>query len=82
MVGELHGKVALVTGAATGIGRATALALAEGGANVLVHYARSKEDADIVVDLVKGLGRQARTAPPSPGSPRRPTRTGAAWTCS
>ena len=59
MVGELHGKVALVTGAATGIGRATALALAEAGANVLVHYATSKEDADIVVGLVKGLGRQA-----------------------
>lgn len=59
MVGELHGKVAVVTGAATGIGRATALALAERGANVVVHYARSKEDADIVANLVKGLGRQA-----------------------
>lgn len=59
MVGELHGKAALVTGAATGIGRATALALAEAGANVLVHYSKSKEDADIVVKLVKDLGRQA-----------------------
>lgn len=59
MVGELHGKVALVTGAATGIGRSTALALAEAGANVLVHYNGSKDDADIVVKLVKDLGRQA-----------------------
>ncbi|MFA5860182.1 MAG: glucose 1-dehydrogenase [Candidatus Thermoplasmatota archaeon] len=59
MVGELHGKVALVTGAATGIGRATALALAEAGANVLVHYSKSKDDADIVAGLVKGLGRSA-----------------------
>ena len=59
MVGELHGKVALVTGAATGIGRATALALGEAGANVLVHYSRSQEDADIVVGLIKDLGRQA-----------------------
>jgi 3-oxoacyl-[acyl-carrier protein] reductase len=59
MVGELHGKVALVTGGATGIGRATCLALADEGANVLVHYAHSKDDAQIVVDLVKGLGRQA-----------------------
>lgn len=59
MVGELHGKVALVTGAATGIGRATALALASAGANVLVHYHASQEDANIVVKLVKDLGRQA-----------------------
>lgn len=59
MVGELHGRVALVTGAATGIGRATALMLAEHGANVLVHYSKSKEDADIVAKLVKDLGRQA-----------------------
>lgn len=59
MVGELHGKVVLVTGAGTGIGRATALAMAEAGADVLVHYNRSREDADIVVKLVKDLGRQA-----------------------
>lgn len=59
MAGELHGKVALVTGAGTGIGRATALALAEAGSNVLVHYNASEEDANIVVKLVKDLGRQA-----------------------
>lgn len=59
MVGELHGKVALVTGGATGIGRATALGLAEAGANVLVHYNASREDAEIVAKLVRDLGRQA-----------------------
>ena len=59
MSGELHGKVALVTGAATGIGRATALGLAEAGANVLVHCNKSREDADIVAGLVRDLGRQS-----------------------
>jgi NAD(P)-dependent dehydrogenase (short-subunit alcohol dehydrogenase family) len=36
-----HDKTSLVTGASRGIGRATALALAETGAHVLVHYGRS-----------------------------------------
>jgi len=34
----LEGKTALVTGASRGIGRATALALAEAGARVVIHY--------------------------------------------
>lgn len=37
----LQGKTALVTGASRGIGRATAFALANSGARVLVHYGRS-----------------------------------------
>lgn len=59
MTGQLHGKVALVTGGGTGIGRATALALGEAGASVLVHYSRSQEDAHLVVKLIEDLGCQA-----------------------
>ena len=42
---ELQGKVCLVTGATRGIGRATALALADAGADVLFSYAQSKDQA-------------------------------------
>jgi len=43
---HLSGKTALVTGASRGIGRASALALAKAGAQVLVHYGRAASEAD------------------------------------
>jgi 3-oxoacyl-[acyl-carrier protein] reductase len=46
---ELENKTALVTGASRGIGRATALALARAGAHVLVHYGRSRQEAESLV---------------------------------
>lgn len=52
-------KVALVTGASRGIGRAIALALAEAGADVIVHYLRKKKAAAEVVAAIEGLGRRA-----------------------
>jgi 3-oxoacyl-[acyl-carrier protein] reductase len=54
----LTGKTALVTGASRGIGRASALALATAGAQVLVHYARrAKEADDVVAEITKAGGR-------------------------
>lgn len=52
----LSGKTALVTGASRGIGRATAVALAKGGAQVLVHYGRGKAEAEAVVAEIREAG--------------------------
>jgi 3-oxoacyl-[acyl-carrier protein] reductase len=55
----LQNKTALVTGASRGIGRATALALAEAGAHVLVHYGRSRQEADSLVAEIQQRGGHA-----------------------
>ncbi|RFU44806.1 SDR family oxidoreductase [Paraburkholderia sp. DHOC27] len=56
----LGGKTALVTGASRGIGRASALALAQAGAQVLVHYCSEDEAADEVVAAIRETGGHAR----------------------
>lgn len=55
---RVDGKVALVTGAGRGIGRASAIALAEGGADVVV-AARTAEQVESVAEHIRGLGRRA-----------------------
>lgn len=57
----LKGKVALVTGASRGIGKAIALKLAEHGADVVVNYVSSAEAAEEVKDSIIELGGQAVT---------------------
>ncbi len=54
------GKVALVTGSGRGIGRAIALRLAGGGADVVVNFFRNREQADDTAAAVAALGRRAR----------------------
>ncbi|ABW30582.1 3-oxoacyl-[acyl-carrier-protein] reductase [Acaryochloris marina] len=56
---SLQDKVAIVTGASRGIGRATALALAGEGAKVAINYANSSGAADAVVAEITGQGGEA-----------------------
>jgi len=53
---DLKGKVAIVTGSATGIGAAVALALAQRGAGVVVNYTKSETEAHATAELVRKAG--------------------------
>ena len=57
--GKLDGKVALITGADSGIGKAVALAYAREGADVVVSYLNEEEDARDTARLVEAAGRKA-----------------------
>jgi 3-oxoacyl-[acyl-carrier protein] reductase len=56
---DLTSKTTLITGASRGIGRAIALALAETGAHVLVHYGRSTREAQSLVESIRSRGGRA-----------------------
>lgn len=56
---DLTNKVAIVTGGATGIGRAISLKLAQLGATVIVNYNSSSQDAESLVNEIKLLGKEA-----------------------
>ena len=54
---DLSGEVALVTGSSRGIGRACALRLAEAGADVVVNYVTSSNEAELVAEQIAAMGR-------------------------
>jgi 3-oxoacyl-[acyl-carrier protein] reductase len=56
---DLAGKVAIVTGGGTGIGKAISVALAGAGAHVVVNYSRSEDDAVATARELEGLGVRA-----------------------
>jgi len=66
---NLSNKTALVTGASRGIGRATALALAEANARVIVHYGQSTAEAKTVVEEIRTAGGQADLVQADLGTP-------------
>ncbi len=56
---DVRGKTAIVTGSAVGVGRQVAIDLARRGANVVVNYSRSENDAREAVSLVEAVGGKA-----------------------
>ncbi|GAK72543.1 putative oxidoreductase [Agrobacterium rubi TR3 = NBRC 13261] len=61
--GKLKGKVALITGADSGIGKAVAIAFAREGADVVISYLNEDEDAQDTAEWIKKAGRKAVVIP-------------------
>ncbi len=69
MSGPLAGKVALVTGASRGIGRAIATKLAAGGCDIAVNYYNSHDEAEALCAELRATGRRAHAFQGSVGLP-------------
>ena len=80
---DLSGKVAVVTGAAAGLGRAEAIGLARAGATVVVNDIAAALDASDVIDEITAAGSnavQAVAVPATSANARPPTSWSAAPT--
>lgn len=69
MSGPLAGKIALVTGAARGIGRATALKLASSGCDIVANYYNSHGETESLCGEIRAMGRSAIAVQGSVGMP-------------
>jgi len=58
-MGEISGKIALVTGASRGIGRAIAIALAKGGVDVAVNFKNREKEAEETCSKIEGFNRRS-----------------------
>jgi len=56
---DLQGRIALVTGSGTGLGRAMVVKMAERGAEVIINYSRSSSEAEEAADLCRAMGANA-----------------------
>ena len=69
MTQELQGRIALVTGSGTGLGRAMAVKMAERGADFIINYSQSKAEAEEAADLCRDAGARPQTVQADVSSP-------------
>ena len=70
---RLEGRVACITGASRGFGRATALRLAGEGADLVLNYRAARVEAETLADEIQRMGRKARVVQANVGNPDQAT---------